>query len=195
MSASRGRIAIAKAGTFKGKIREHLVYLFLHLSSLRRATSRAAWRFQSWTGLQQRHTSASERAKTTTTALCKASTDPLKLWKMTPNTDTSQRVASLRHPAVLELWSQDHKRLPRNRSITQIEATWSVKDPADRQVQCYHELWRLGHSCRTRLAKASPRQHDRKVMNTLLMVRIPSVFLHATILRKIVNHSATNELW
>ena len=119
---------------------------------------------------------ASERAKTTTIALCKASTDPLKSWKMTPNTDTSQRVASLQHTTALELWSQDHKRLPRNRSITQIEATWSVKDPADRQVQCYHELWRLGHSCRTRLANASPRPHDRKVMNTLLMVRIPSVF-------------------
>ena len=128
--------------------------------------------------------SAWERAKTTTVALCKASTDPLKSWKMTPNTDTSQRGASLQHTTALELWSQDHKRLPRNRSITQLEATWSVKDPADRQVQCHHELWRLGHSCQTRLAKASPRQHDHKVMNTLLMVGYLQCFLHATILRK-----------
>ena len=47
--------SVCEGRNFKGKF-EIISSTFFLQCSLRRATSRDAWRFQSWTGLQQRHT-------------------------------------------------------------------------------------------------------------------------------------------
>ena len=105
MSASRGKIAFARAGTPKGKFENNSFTFFLHLSSLRRATSRDLWRFQSWTGLQQRHTICIGARKDNYTSSMQGVDRFSHIVEVNAEHGYQQHTASLQHPAALGLWS------------------------------------------------------------------------------------------
>ena len=105
VSATRGKRAFARAGTPKGNSRTSRSPSFPHLYSLRRATSRDAWRHQSWTGLQQRHTICIGARQDNYNSSLQGVYRFTHIMKDDAEHGYQQHAAALRHPAALGLWS------------------------------------------------------------------------------------------
>ena len=106
VSASRGKRAFARARTPKENFRTTRLPLFLPPSQFfEKGNLSAAWRFQSWPGLQQRHTICIGARKDNYKSSLQSVDRFTDIVEDDAEHGYQQHSASLRHPAALGLWS------------------------------------------------------------------------------------------